>query len=161
MKSCPTCRYIGPDDADFCPNCGAPFSAQPNSSAPETTNVPPYVYAPAYNPHDHTSKFEAQDISEYKLYASLPYLLSVFGVIIALLINKDSLFIRFHVQQALKLIVAEVIFLVAAFLLVWTILVPFVAGIAALVVLVLQFVGFYQAITGKAIALPLLRNLKI
>ncbi len=167
MKICPACRYAVSDDAEFCTHCGTRFTAQsephPESTDSNTSSapVPPYTYASVRNPHDHTDEFDAQDVTVNKLYASLPYLLSVFGVIIALLIAKNSAFVMFHVRQALKLILAEVIFIGIAVTLIWTIIAPLAAAAGALVLLILQCVGFYQAATGKAIDLVLVRNFKI
>ncbi len=165
MKICPACRYAVSDDAEFCTQCGTPFTTQTETPSASTDNAippaPPYAYAPVCNPYDHTAEYDAQDIITNKLYASLPYLLSVFGVIIALLIAKESAFVMFHIRQALKLILAEVLVLGAAVLLVWTVVAPFIGGCAALVLLILQFVGFYQAVTGKATDLILVRNFKI
>ncbi len=167
MKICPVCRYTVSDDADFCTQCGAPFAThiEPdpalNNNTVPPASVPPYAYAPVHNPHDHTGEFDAQDITANKLYASLPYLLSVFGVIIALLIAKESAFVMFHVRQSLKLILAEVIFITVAVALIWTIVAPLVAAVGTLALLILQYIGFYQAVTGKATDLILIRNFKI
>lgn len=167
MKICPVCRYTVSDDAEFCTHCGAPFAAQPEPSPDSADNkvpptpVPPYTYAPVHNPYDHTDEFDTQDVTANKLYASLPYLLSVFGVIIALLVAKDSAFVMFHVRQALKLILAEVIFIGIAVALIWTIVATLVAAVGVLILMILQYVGFYQAATGKATDLVLVRNFKI
>lgn len=167
MKICPACRYTVSDDAQFCTRCGTPFAVQTEPTSASTDNAAPpsptqpYAYTPVQNPYDHTADFDAQDITDNKLYASLPYLLGVFGIIISLMIAKSSAFVMFHVRQALKLILAEVLLAAATVLLVWTVIAPMLGGCAALVLLVLQCLGFYQAITGKATDLIFIRNFKI
>lgn len=167
MKICPACRYAVSADAEFCTHCGTPFAVQTEATSASTDNTAPppptptQTYIPIPNPYDHTAAFEVQDITDNKLYASLPYLLGVFGVIISLMIAKNSAFVMFHVRQALKLLLAEALLAGASVLLVWTIVAPFIGGCAALVLLVLQFIGFYQAITGKATDLIFIRNFKI
>ena len=65
-------------------------------------------YTP-YDPYDHTSEFTAKDISDNKVIAMLVYLMGTVGIIIALLASKDSPYLSFHVRQALKFTVLEVL----------------------------------------------------
>ena len=105
-----------------------------------------YQQAPA-DQYDHTSEFDPKDISDNKVYAMATYMLSVIGVVIALLASRDSKYLQFHVRQAMKLQITEIL---CTFLMI----VPFLGWIAApiciLIVTVLQIIAFFQVCSGKA-----------
>lgn len=121
MKTCPNCRNQINDDSVYCPVCGTgvgtvPQFTQPQTSAPVTdysTNYgqPPIYTAPAayVDPYDHTAEFDAADIADTKVFAMAMYLLGPLGIIITLLSVKESRYAAFHVRQAMKLTVAEVL----------------------------------------------------
>lgn len=149
MKNCPNCGKVLDDSAVFCPTCGANLQngAQPNA-------------APAVNPFDHTAEFDAKDISDNKVIAMLTYLLGPIGIIISLLAASTSPYAAFHVRQALKFTVVEILLAIATALLAWTIIVPIAAGIAMIVLVVLEIIAFFQICNGKAVEPAIIRSLK-
>ena len=134
---CSKCGSEMKDGVAFCPNCGNPAGGpQPQQS---------YV-----DPADHTGEFTAKDISDNKVFAMLPYIMSVVGVIIALLASNESPYARFHVRQALKLDVATILLGVVTVILSWTCIVPIVGGVAAVIIVVIRIICFFQVCSGKA-----------
>lgn len=134
---CSKCGTQLNDGVAFCPNCGS-----------STTGAPqPYVYV---DPADHTGEFSAKDISDNKVFAMLPYIMSVVGVIIALLASGESPYTRFHVRQSLKIDVSTMLLGIISGLLFWTCIVPIVGVIAILVLLVIRVICFFQVCSGKA-----------
>ena len=106
MKTCPNCNVQLDDAATFCANCGARISesAQAQPQYTQNTAVPPQG-----DPYDHTAEFDPQDISDNKVFAMLGYLLGTVGIIIALLASRKSPFTMFHVRQALKFTVVNIL----------------------------------------------------
>lgn len=146
------CSKCGTELADgvvFCPNCGTPSNGAPQPQA---------YYA---DPADHTAEFSAKDISDNKVFAMLPYIMSVVGVIIALLASNESPYSRFHVRQALKIDVATTLVGVITALLFWTCIVPFAGAIAAIVLLVIRIICFVQVCQGKAKEPAIIKSLGI
>ena len=133
MKYCPKCGARCNDADAVCAACGLPL--------PVT----------AVDPYDHTAEFDAADVSENKVFAMLPYLLDIMGVLIALIASKESPFTRFHVRQALKLTVVSALLGIIAVVLCWTILVPIAAAVCAVIVLVLRIICFVQICRGRAV----------
>lgn len=109
---------------------------------------------------DHTSEFRKKDIARNKIYAMLPYLMGVVGVVIALLAAKKSKYVQFHVRQALKLTITSVILAILAipFLALGRIpiagimflLVAALIGIVQAGVWILKLIGFFQVCEGMA-----------
>lgn len=159
MKICPKCNCQLDDSAAFCTNCGVPFAA-------------PQVAAVAeIDPFDHTAEFDKKDISDNKVIAMLIYLAGIIGIIIALLAGNTSAYAGFHVRQALKFFVTEILATVAFFVcspiyaipyLGWFIF--FVVALAYVGLLgtitVLKFISFFQICSGKAKEPVIIRNLK-
>ena len=180
MKICPVCNAQLPDAAVFCTNCGSRFAesaadtqqgaqqqgapqpnAQPGPQPGQQYAQQPYAYPQAYariDPWDHTSEFEAEDISANKLFAMLPYLLSVVGMIIALLAAKDSKFVAFHIRQAIKILVCDVLLAVIIAVLAITIIVPIAGAVCIIILLVVQIICFFHVCAGKAKEAPIVRS---
>lgn len=161
MKTCPNCNAQLDDNAVFCTNCGKNLGEQAQQQqqqyyAPNGA-VPPQQ--PAYDPYDHTAEFDPKDISDNKVFAMLGYLLGLFGIVIALLASRKSEFTMFHVRQALKFTVVEVLMGICALILCWTLIVPFAAGIMYVVLLVIRIVCFFQICSGKAKEPAIIRSL--
>ena len=136
MKNCVNCNAPIEDDAVFCPACGAAqTAAQP---------------APAADPYDHTAEFDAKDISDNKVISMLVYLLGPIGIIIALLASNTSAYAGFHVRQALKFTVVEILLTICAVVLVWTLVVPIAAAGFECFLLVVKVICFFQICGGKA-----------
>ncbi len=134
MAFCSNCGKEIPEGSTTCPACGAAFS--PNT-------------VPA-GPWDHTSEFEAQDISDNKVYALSAYLFSFIGIILCHLLAKDSPYAQFHAREALKLDVTTVVIYLLAVFFCWT-CIGLVAGIILIVILfVVRVISFIQVCKGQA-----------
>lgn len=160
MSICPHCNAQVEDGASFCPACGKKIAvdAAP-AGTPEPAPAPDYYYPPAFDPADHTAEFDPQDISDNKVVCMLVYLSSFLGIIIALLIGKDSPYVNFHLRQALKFLVCEILLGLIAAVLAFTLIVPIAAGIAICVLAVIQLICFFQVCQGKAKEPAIIRSL--
>lgn len=188
MKICPNCQQAMDDNLAFCMNCGtqlpadrpapAPQPVQPpppaaaplppqdapymNNTPPQNgpyNNVPPVQPAPVFNPYDHTAEFATKDISDHKLPCMLLYLLGVLGIIIALLMAKDSPYVNFHVKQEIKIAIIDILIAVALTALIWTIIVPLACAILLAILLVVKIICFAYVCGGKAIEAPIIRHI--
>lgn len=169
MKFCPNCGAGLADETVFCPACGKPLGdAQTNSpTAPYAPYYGTPVYAPpAVDPYDHTSEFDAKDISENKVICMLLYLGGFFGILVALLMSGSSKYVGFHVRQALKFEVVSILLTIAAALLsVLTAIAEFFVILLILCVIlvvalvVLRVISFFQICAGKAKEPLIIRSL--
>lgn len=140
MKICPKCGAQADDSAQFCTGCGSPFGA----------------YAPAaFDPYDHTGEFDTKDIADNKLLAMLLYLTGPIGMIIALLAAPQSDYVRFHVRQTIKILIAGLVVSLLTAVLVWTVIVPILGGIALLVLAVVDIICFIRVCKGQAKEAPI------
>lgn len=153
MKQCQHCKTQLEDNAVFCTTCGAKI-------APAAGNVPPQqTYIPVQNPYDHTDEFDPKDISDNKVISMLVYLMGAIGILIALLASSNSPYVSFHVRQALKFTVTDILLGIAALVLCWTFIVPIVCGVMVCVLFVLKIVCFFQICSGKAKEPAIIRDL--
>ena len=174
MTLCPFCNTYVDDSASVCPNCGnalssvksADNSGQPNYGAEQPPygnqynyqqNQPPMVQ---YDPSDHTTEFSVKDISDNKVIAMLVYLLGTVGIFLALIGSKESPYVAFHVRQAMKIKVCEILLSIGSILLCWTGLVPLAAFVCSIILLVLTILAFFQICGGKAKEPAIIKNLK-
>lgn len=151
MKFCPNCHLTYDDSANVCGQCGGPLQMIPE----QFRQVPPQVL----DPTDHTAEFSPQDISDNKVFAMLPYLLSFIGVIIALLAAQASPYTMFHVRQGLKLLVTEVLLGLCAAILAITIIVPIAAAVCMMILAVIEIICFFRVCSGQAKEPPIIKNL--
>lgn len=161
MKICPTCNMQLDDQAVFCRNCGTRVS--PREEAPGKTGYDSGYYQPPEpvpSPWDHTAEFDARDIQQNKLFAMLIYLVGLVGIGIALLARPNSPWLSFHLRQGLKFLITEVLLVLCAAVLCWTLIVPICAGISMAILWILRLVGFFQVCGGKAVEPAILRSLK-
>lgn len=114
-----------------------------------------------------TYKFDPRDIQENKGLACISYLGILF--IIPMLVNKNSPFIKFHVNQGIVLLILDVILSFAARI-VRTILyhIPFVSWFAwtiptlvGILAFALAIYGLINAAQGQAKRLPVIGNIEI
>ncbi len=157
MKNCVSCGAQLNDDQAFCTACGAQQPAAA-PAAPAAQQIPVYAPpAPAYDPADHTAEFDAQDISDNKPFAMVVYIMSIVGIIIALLASKDSPYVKFHLRQAIKF---EICTILSAVLCV----IPFLGwvafGVCNAIILVLKIIAFFQVCGGKAKEPAIIKSLK-
>ena len=150
MKICPNCNSQLADEALFCTTCGNPMNVQQAYYG----NV-----GQMYNPYDHTAEFDQKDISENKVYCMIVYLMGWIGIVIALLASPQSPYTAFHVRQAIKINVAVMLMSMFAGLLAWTVIIPIVALIMAVVFFVIQIICFFQVCSGKAVEPAIVRSL--
>ncbi|MBQ3842723.1 MAG: zinc-ribbon domain-containing protein [Ruminiclostridium sp.] len=165
MAFCTKCGAQFPDGSAFCTSCGAPIgaaaaapeqpAAQQSAPVPQPQPQQQYQYQqqqqayqqPAVDQYDHTSEFDPKDISDNKVFAMATYMLSVIGVVIALLASRDSKYLQFHIRQAMKLQITEIL---CTFLMIIPFLGWFAAPICILIVSILQIIAFFQVCSGKA-----------
>ena len=173
MKTCYNCRNQITDEAVYCPVCGSAVDAAPGYVQQDppfnpvfSQNPSAVVPQPYMNPYDHTKDFDTADISENKVVSMLIYLLGPVGIIIALLSATDSAYTRFHVKEAMKLTVTEVLavtVLAAMSFVLWSIRLRafmfFVIALAALLLAMIHFVCFILVCMGKAKEVPFVRLL--
>ncbi len=148
MKFCPNCHLTYDDTANVCGQCGGPLSVIPQQVQQQA----------AYDPTDHTAEFNPRDISDNKVFAMLPYLMSFIGVIIALLAAPSSPFTMFHIRQGLKISVTQILLGICAAVLAITFIVPIAAGICMIILLVVQIICFFRVCKGQAKEVPIIKN---
>ena len=136
MKVCPKCGAQMNDTDTVCAACGMRFESGAPNGGQQTNNwqqgaqqqnnwqQPPYQF----DPYDHTTEFDPKDISDNKVIAMLCYLLGTVGVIIALLGSNSSPYAGFHVRQALKFTVLDILLGIIAAVFFWTFLIPIACG---------------------------------
>lgn len=119
-----------------------------------------YQYSQPIDIYDHTAEFDTKDISDNKVIAMLVYLLGTIGIIIALLASQTSPYVAFHVRQALKFTVIDILLGIVALVLCFTIIVPIAAGIMMLVLAIVRIICFFQICGGKAKEPAIIRSFK-
>lgn len=150
MQICPKCNTPVEEDAIFCSACGNKIQVGgPVYAAP----------ASMYDPYDHTSEFDAKDISNNKVYAMSVYLLGWIGIIIALLAAQKSDYAAFHVRQALKFTIVQTLLALVAAVTFFTIIIPIAAGVMTLALTVIEVICFFQVCAGKAKEPVIIKNL--
>lgn len=166
MKTCNHCNNQAEDTAVFCCHCGTPFPTDDTTQAPYTPPQQNYYqpptqppYTPIFDPYDHTAEFDAKDISENKVICMLVYLMGAIGIIIALLVGNHSPYVSFHVRQALKFSVIEILSTLIMALLFWTGIAVIAYVIFMSVLSIIKIVCFFQICDGKAKEPAIIRNL--
>lgn len=101
---------------------------------------------------DHSAEFSAKDISENKVSAIAAYLLGPIGIIIALLLARDSAYTAFHVRQALKITICSVLLELFAAVFALFGMIPLV-GIIFRMILVLASVAWFGVLILRLIAI--------
>lgn len=201
MKYCPNCGSGMADEATFCATCGnalptaqpaAPaqpvppvqptYNPQPGYTQPGYTPQPGYGPGYGYTPApprvdntDHTAEFEKDDISESKVVGIFMYLMGFIGILIAVLMSGESKVTKFHVRQALKIEVVNLLWTVAcvavgaalSWLLLlgeaaiaWIALMGMCIGAGSITILVVRIIAFVNICKGKVKEAPLVSSLK-
>ena len=93
----------------FCSQCGAELTAGSNTCPSCGAVIGAPVVTPEVNVYDHTAEFDAKDISDNKVYALIAYSFNIIGLIIALMVAKDSEYVKFHARESAKITIAAVI----------------------------------------------------
>lgn len=132
---CQKCGTLIPENDHYCPNCGEPVTG---------AKIP--------SESDHTAAFDPEDIRRTRILAALCYV-SLLFVIIGLLIEPNSKFIRYHINQSFVLYIFGILGGLTA-------IIPFLGWIAAAVVsvmvVVFMIMGIVHACKGQAKDLPLI-----
>ncbi|MBO4265947.1 MAG: zinc-ribbon domain-containing protein [Lachnospiraceae bacterium] len=145
MAFCSNCGKEVPEGASVCSSCGATLGA-----APAVKSVEQF---------DHTSDYDAADISANKVYALSAYILSFFGVLLCNVLAKESPFAQFHAREALKLDVVAIVVYVLSVLLCWTCIVPIAGAVLEIILIVVRIISFVQVCKGEAKEPWLIRSL--
>ena len=148
MKVCPKCGAQMNDTDTVCAACGMHFESGAPNGGQQTNNWQQPAYH--FDPYDHTAEFDAKDISDNKVIAMLCYLLGTVGVIIALLGSNSSPYAGFHVRQALKFTVLDILLGIIAAVFFWTFLIPIACGICYVILFVVRIISFFSICQGKA-----------
>ena len=137
----------------------APNYAVPGAVPPVVPGQQPFVTT--IDPEDHTADFTPEDVSEHKIYALLVYIGGIIGIIPALLIGKDSPYLKFHVQQKMKLMVTSLLVTMVCSVTSFLIIPALLAGVAAIVVFVVNLICFFRTASGKSIEAPIVKDIKL
>ena len=131
------------------------YQQQPYQQYQQQPYAAPAPY-PAVDPKDHTAEFDPKDVSDNKVFAMAAYLMGIAGVIITLLAAQKSPYAMFHVRQAVKITIVQV-------LLIFCCIIPILgwifAGVCNIIIFVLEIIMFFRVCKGKAIEVPIISNL--
>lgn len=181
MKICPSCGARLEDSVSFCTQCGKQvpvIPVQTTMAAPVNQNQPMPVqpnyghnggyqpnpgynpYVPPVDPYDHTSEFDTKDISDNKVVCMLIYLAGYLGILVALLLAGTSDYVGFHLRQALKIEVVNLLLTIVAVVGMILLFIPTViAGILMAALLVVKIICFFQICKGQAKEAYIVRSL--
>lgn len=113
--------------------------------------------------NDRTAEFSGEDIEKNKVVCAFSYLGILF--FLPLVSCPNSTYGKFHANQALIILIIEIIFSVAGGILVW---IPFlgwigsiVGGIGGLICAIYAILGIVYTLQGKVMELPLIGGIKI
>ena len=176
MITCPKCGTQLEDGTTFCTSCGAPIAADQPAPAPAPGPAPQGTYqqapygqpapgyqqpyaAPAYSydPADHTAEFDAEEVADNKILAASCYIFGFLGIIVAALLVKDSKYLKYHVKQAIRLSVAEVLAFIPCII---PILGWIVTGVLLTILTVVSIIAIVWAFQGKSKDLPMIKGIK-
>ena len=152
MKQCPHCGSLLEDEATVCTNCGTPLSG-------ETRQYYTQDFYSDISVYDHTPEFSADDVSDNKVVCMAAYLMGALGIIIASIVGKGSKYAEFHIKQALKITVVDVILTIFGVIFVWTFIIPMVAIVCLIITFVLRLIAFFQVCRGRAVEPSIIRDL--
>lgn len=166
---CSKCGQAMPEDAKFCPKCGAaPEAAASQAAAPNAAQENGFAkqVASLNDTPDTTQSFAAEDIAQNKGMAALSYL--SFLVLIPIFAAKNSRFARFHANQGLVLLVVELAWGIVTGVLggILTAISPFLVFVSSILSLanilffVLMILGIVNAVNGRAKELPIIGKLR-
>ncbi len=109
---------------------------------------------------DCTDQYTPADVESTKVFGGLSYLAGGLLFFLPLCVNNNSAFGKFHANQALSLLIFDIIIGVVGAIISK---IPLVGGIISLllslVVIVLMIIGIMNGVQGKAKTLPLIGGL--
>ena len=132
---CSKCGTQVPENDRFCPNCGEAVAAAAIPAA-----------------EDHTAMFDSEDVKRTNILAALCYVSFVL-IVIALLLEPNSKFLRYHINQSILISIFGIAIGIVA-------IIPLLGWIASAVgaVMAVDFtvMGVIRAFKGTAKDLPLI-----
>lgn len=109
---------------------------------------------------EQNTQFAQQDVEATKGLAWLSYIGILF--LVPMLVNKDSQYTKFHVNQGIVLFIFEIVAGIASGILSF---IPFIgwmiSGLLSLALLVLAILGIVNSLQGNAKPLPVIGNIVI
>jgi uncharacterized membrane protein len=85
-----------------------------------------------------------------KPFAMLVYIGSIVGLIVSILMKKDSRYLDFHIRQSVKIYIIELLCVLLCMFLSWLIIPMIIAIIAIIVLLVVRVICFVQVAKGQS-----------
>ena len=133
---CPKCGSSIPENDHYCPTCGEPNFAK--NSVPDEC--------------DRTANFDPEDAKRVNVLSALCYVSFAF-IIIALLLEPNSKFLRYHINQSILLTVFGFVVGVAAIipLLGWI-----ASAVGAIMAIIFTVMGIVHAFKCEAKDLPII-----
>ena len=109
--------------------------------------------------YDHTDSYNAEDISENRLYCIAVYVFGIIGVIVASLLAKDSPYARFHIRQMLKISIVETIVIFVMSVLCWTVIVPIASMVCLLALFIIRIACILDVTKNKAVDALIIKDI--
>lgn len=161
MAFCNKCGAKVDDGVNNCPNCGEPVKVEAAPVSSNTgTDVNNFIgkVMALNNTADTTDQYDKKDIEDNMLMGILAYFSIL--VLIPIFAAPNSKFARFHANQGLILLIAEVaVCIVRTVLRFW--IIDIICKILMFAILVFAVIGIYNVVKGKVKELPLVGNIKI
>lgn len=110
---------------------------------------------------DKSALFSGTEVKEYRLTAVLIYLLGIVGIILALITDKNSPYLKFHINESLKITVITASLTAISALLSFTFIIPALAGAGIIACSVVRLISAYKTLNGKSENAVIIRNLTI
>ena len=168
MAFCSKCGEKLDDGVKFCQKCGAPVDgAETKQQNHQNQQNQKGGFEAVFNTPDTTSEYDPKDVSDNKGLSVLAYIGIL--VLIPIFAAKNSKFARFHSNQGLVLLIADVAVSIVSGILnaifggiiVLGTIVSIVCSLAGLALLALAILGIVNAAQGKAKELPLIGSIKL
>lgn len=113
-----------------------------------------------FDEFDRTELFSEEDVNENRLYALLLYLTGIIGIIIALLKDKASPYLNFHINQVLKAVICETAVLIFSVLLCFTFIVPVFGVLIIFALNIIKLISALWVLKGYSKEILILRNIR-
>lgn len=165
MAFCSKCGEKLDDGVKFCQKCGAPVDGAETKQQNQQNQKG--GFEAVFNTPDTTSEYDPKDVSDNKGLSVLAYIGIL--VLIPIFAAKNSKFARFHSNQGLVLLIADVAVSIVSGILTKILggiivigtIVSLVCSLAGLALLALAILGIVNAAQGKAKELPLIGSIKL
>lgn len=141
MAFCMKCGAPLPEDANVCPQCGTVIASENVACAAPVSN-------------DRTGDFPESERVKLRFILALGYLFPFF-FIFPMILYKDNALVRFHLGQAINLLMGM---FACAVVMIVPILGWIAGGIGSLVLTVILIIALINVLTKKAKVLPLVGN---